>query len=275
MSIKKIIQISDIHIRKYDRHDEYINVFNNLYDSINEKKNGFSKDELRIVVCGDIVHQKNNISPELDILSSDFYRMLESICKTIVIAGNHDYLVNNADRMDSISHIIKIGNHSNICFGDMLLNYDSGLIEDDNICWAVYSTFSNFAPPKGIEKYKKNTDKTVIGLFHGTIVGSRTDIGKIMDIGVDANLFEGCDAVMAGHIHKFQTIKKNGIPIVYSGSLIQQDFGENVSGHGYVLWDVDTLNYTQIDIKNDKPMYNIEISSIDDLDNDTERFLNI
>lgn len=276
MAIKKIIQIGDIHIRKYDRHDEYIEVFNELYNSIKENTKDFSSDEIRIVACGDIVHQKNNISPELDILVSNFFSMLESISKTIVIAGNHDYLINNTDRLDSISHIVKIGDHKNLCFADMSLNYESGLIEDDNVCWALFSTFNSFLEPKGIETYRKsNPDKKIIGLFHGQIIGSKTDLGQVMDNGIDANFFKNCDAVLAGHIHKFQTIRKNGVPIVYSGSLIQQDFGENISGHGYVLWNLDDLSYRQIDINNDKSMYVIEISNIDDLDNNTERFLNL
>lgn len=276
MDIKKIIQISDVHIRKYDRHEEYIEVFNNLYENIKNEISDNNPEEVRIVVCGDVVHQKNNISPELDILVSNFFSMLESIAKTIVIAGNHDYLISNTDRMDSISHIVKIGNHNNTCFADMTLNYTSGLIEDNNICWALYSTFDGFSSPQGLETYKKNNPNIkVIGLFHGLIIGSKTDIGTVMDNGIDPNHFKDCDAVLAGHIHKYQTIRKNGVPIVYSGSLIQQEFGENVSGHGYVVWNVDDLSYYQKDVENNKPMYVIEISNIDDIDNDTERFLNL
>lgn len=276
MAIKKIIQIGDIHIRKYDRHDEYIEVFNNLYKSVKKETEGLSSDEIRIVVCGDIVHQKNNISPELDILMSNLFNMLESISKTIIIAGNHDYLINNTDRLDSISHIVKIKGYKNLCFADMALDYQSGLIEDDNVCWALYSTFDSFAEPKGIETYKKkNPDKKIIGLFHGQVVGSKTDMGHVMDNGINADLFKSCDAVLSGHIHKFQTIRKNGVPIVYCGSLIQQDFGENVSGHGYVSWNLDDLSYEQINVENKRPMYVIEISDIDDIDNNTERFLNL
>lgn len=276
MDIKKIIQIGDIHIRKYDRHDEYIDVFNSLYNSIKEETKSYSSDEIRIVICGDIVHQKNNISPELDILMSNFFSMLESISKTIIIAGNHDYLINNTDRLDSISHIVKIGNYKNLCFADMSLDYKSGLIEDENICWALFSTFDSFSEPKGIETYKKNNpNKKIIGLFHGQVIGCKTDLGHVMDNGINPDFFKNCDAVLSGHIHKFQTIRKNGIPIVYSGSLIQQDFGENVSGHGYVIWDVEDLTYKQINIENKKPMYVIEISNIEDIDNNTERFLNL
>ena len=37
--INKIYHISDIHIRRYDRHLEYETVFNNLYNYLNGIKN--------------------------------------------------------------------------------------------------------------------------------------------------------------------------------------------------------------------------------------------
>lgn len=276
MPIKKIIQISDVHIRRYERHEEYIEIFSKLIKEIKEKTKECSKDEIRIVVCGDIAHQKNNMSPELNVLLSSFLRLLNNIAKTIIFAGNHDFLVNNKDRMDCLTSIIEIANFDNVVFADKLLDYSSGYLEDNNICWGLFSSFDEFLPPPNLYEYKRNNpDKKIFGLFHGNVVGARTDIGKVMDSGIDANQFKDCDAVLAGHIHKRQEIKKNGVPIVYSGSLIQQDLGENVTGHGFIIWDVDTMTYENVDISNSYSMYKIQISSIDDIDNDTERLLNL
>lgn len=276
MAIKKIIHISDIHMRKYDRHEEYIEIFGKLYKHIASLISDLDKEEVRIVICGDIAHQKNNISPELDIILSTFLKILNKIAKTILIAGNHDFLVNNKDRMDCLSSIIEIAQYKNIFFADKELGYTSGYIEDENICWAIFSSFSDLSTPPNLLEYKMaNPDKKIIGLFHGTIVGAKTDLGKMMDNGIDPSNFKDCDIVMAGHIHKRQEIRKNGIPIVYAGSLIQQDFGENVTGHGFVEWDVDTMTYTTHDIENSHSMYKLSISSIDDIDNDTERLLNL
>ena len=63
-------------------------------------------------------------------------------------------------------------------------------------------------------------------------------------------------------------------PIVYSGSLIQQDFGENVSGHGFLLWDVPTLGFTEVDLNNDYGFYKFTVNSVDDVENDKEVFNN-
>ena len=79
---------------------------------------------------------------------------------------------------------------------------------------------------------------------------------------------------MAGHIHKHQEIKKNGIPAVYAGSLFQQDFGENTTGHGFVVWDLETMKYKFHEVPNDYKMYKFEINSYDDVKNDSEKLLN-
>ena len=71
-----------------------------------------------------------------------------------------------------------------------------------------------------------------------------------------------------------EEIKKKGIPIVYSGSLFQQDYGENVTGHGYVVWNVEDLKYSLHEVKNDYSIYKFSISSYDDIDEDVEKLLN-
>ena len=84
----KIYHISDIHIRNTQYHEkEYLHVFNELYDYINETKTNNSI----IVICGDILHneQINNIS---EILCIDFFDNLNKLLPTIIIAGNHEIL---------------------------------------------------------------------------------------------------------------------------------------------------------------------------------------
>ena len=61
MIIDKIFHISDVHIRNYQRHTEYNNVFKRLYKYIKDNKTPGSV----IYLAGDIVHQKTDLSPEL------------------------------------------------------------------------------------------------------------------------------------------------------------------------------------------------------------------
>ena len=89
-------------------------------------------------------------------------------------------------------------------------------------------------------------------------------------------MFDGCDFAIVGHIHKRQELTYNGIPIVYCGSLIQQDHGENISGHGYVVWDVDTEKFEEKDIANDEfGYYTFSIENANDIDDNKEQIINL
>ena len=95
--IKTCIHIGDIHIRTLRLHDEYKEVFLNLFKDLKDNLKDFKREEIRIVVTGDLVHQKIIISNEQLILGTWFLKKLEEIAPVILIAGNHDMLENNKD----------------------------------------------------------------------------------------------------------------------------------------------------------------------------------
>ena len=103
--IKKIIHCSDIHIKNLLRHDEYAEQLSKFIDKCKEIAEPYQYEEIRIVISGDLIDQKNTITPELISFVSIFIRELEKIAKVIVIAGNHDLIVNNLSRKDAISSI--------------------------------------------------------------------------------------------------------------------------------------------------------------------------
>ena len=83
--------------------------------------------------------------------------------------------------------------------------------------------------------------------------GAITTTNRVTDNGIDPGVFEGCDFVMAGHIHKRQVIKRDGVNIVYCSSINQKDMGESVNGHGFVLWDIEDpedVEYKFVDVPN-------------------------
>ena len=63
--INYIYHLGDIHIRPLERHNEYREVFNKLYIFLKNEKN--IQNSL-IVICGDLIHEKDKITPELIIL---------------------------------------------------------------------------------------------------------------------------------------------------------------------------------------------------------------
>lgn len=269
--VKKIIHCSDIHIRNFRRHDEYQEQLLKFIEKSRNIVNEYGEDSVRIVICGDIVHSKTELSPECYTLVSWFLKEMDKLCKTIVIAGNHD-ITTNQNRIDPLSVIFSMCKFERVYYLDKDLGYESGVVEDENILWSLYSIFDSFNRP---DVNSEKEGKTVVGLFHGDIKNAKTDLGYVSENGLNYSVFDGVDVGMFGHIHKRQTITYNGIPLVYSGSLIQQDQGENINGHGFVLWDVDSLEYEPIDIENDKYcQYVININSIEDIDNDKEDFLN-
>ena len=234
----------------------------------------FEKDEVRIVIAGDLIDQKNNITPELITFVSTFIRELESIAKVIVIAGNHDLIVNNLSRKDAISSIFETASFENAFLLDMELNYQSGYVIDDNITWCLYSIFDNFNQPNIQEAQKEYQDNKIIGLYHGMVIGSMLYNGNIVDSGVQGELFEGCDCVMAGDIHKHQELKRGDVKIVYPSSLIQQNYGETITQHGFAVWDIESMEYEFVPLTSDYGMYKFEIKNIKDIDNDKEILMN-
>lgn len=276
--VTKIIHVADIHIRNLKRMDEYQAQLQKFIDNCKEivKENG--AEQTRIVVAGDLVHNKLDISGEGYILSSWLLHQLDDIAKTFVIAGNHDMNMNNLSRLDPISVIFSMCHFKQTYYLDKTLDYQSGCLIDDNIVWCLYSSFDDFARPDidAIKMEHKDDNFTYVALFHGVIKNAKTDVGYSFTNGYEGSHFEGIDFGLLGHVHKRQCMKFDGAPFVYPGSLIQQDHGENVSGHGFVVWDVESATYKEVDIPNENyGFYTFSINSIDDIDEDKETILNL
>lgn len=272
--IKLIISCADIHIRNFLKQEEYAEQLTRFIEKCSELTEGYSVDEVRIVIAGDILHQKNNISPELITIVSTFIRQLEEYGTVIVIVGNHDFAENNTSRKDAISSIFDTAQFERAYLLDAELDYQSGYVVDDNVVWCVYSIYNQYMKPDLLKAKEECPNHTFIGLYHGMIVGATLNNGFVADEGVDGDLFGGCDFVIAGHIHKRQELKRGDVPIVYCGSLIQQDIGETVTQHGFSVWDVETQQHKFVDLPSEYGEYVMEIHNIDDIDNDLEVVLN-
>jgi DNA repair exonuclease SbcCD nuclease subunit len=269
--IKKIVHIADLHIRTYAMHDLYKAQFDKLLKEIGSKflewaDENISHNEIRIVIAGDIAHQKINISNEQLLLTTCFLKELTSYGKVIIIPGNHDFLENNHERLDSITPVVELLNNDNITYYK-----DMGVYQDDNVNWVVYSLYQHNARPE----FKKENDKTYIGLFHGAIQGMSTDLGFKFDDGYDRLNFINLDLLLCGDIHKRQTFKLPGGGLASMvGSLIQQNFGETVKHHGYGIYDMESNEYKFIDIESDQPFLHFKINDIKDIEDEKEQLVN-
>jgi hypothetical protein len=59
------------------------------------------------------------------------------------------------------------------------------------------------------------------------------------------------------------------------GSVIQQNYGEDIYNHGYGILDIQTLIYETRNLSNPKPFLSFNINSFDDIINGTEKLANI
>lgn len=282
--IKKIIHLADLHIpNEWDKSRPYDLMLkkglSEVYKTISKlKEEGVTEDEYRIVVCGDIFHNKVRVSTEANKLCYEIFDLLNAMGKTIIIAGNHDMLQSNKDKLDAVTPIFSLRSVlPNITYLDKACSYKSNCVIDDNVVWCLYSMFDDFKSPSNLEELKKvHPDKIFIGLYHGDIVGASTETGKVTEDGIPFNTFGHCNAVMLGHIHKYQEIRKNGIPFVYAGSLIQQNFGENTTQHGFVEWDLTPkLSHKLVEVNHDYKLFKFKITSYEDVENNLEKLLNL
>lgn len=258
--INKIVHFSDLHIRLFKDHDLYREIITDMLNQFGQIKPD------RIVFTGDLVHSKNQMTPELIEIVAWVLTECAKIAKTILIPGNHDFLNNNLSRLDALTPII-----DSLKNPDIFYYKDRGVYEDENVSWCVYSQFQgNIAPDISDAKGYK------IGLFHDPIQGLTTDTGfDFGDHAYEIKNFEGLDAVLCGDIHKHQIINiPNGKKAYMIGSTIQQNFGEKVTKHGFGIYDVNTEDYEFVDLKNPRPFLTFKITNIEDLEHGTEQLTN-
>ena len=265
--IKKIIHSADIHIRRNQYHENCEKQFRKFIDSAKEEVKGYEYDEIRVIIAGDLVHEKINISNEQLVITSKFLNdITKELGKVVIIPGNHDFLENNHERVDSITPVVDMLQNDNIIYYK-----DSGVYEDDNINWVVYSLYQHNQRPD----FEKD-GKFYVGLFHSPIQGLATDTGYEFDDAYSPLNFRGLDLLLCGDIHKRQVFElPDGGQAIMVGSMIQQNFGETVDYHGYGIYDVESNSYEFFDLDNEQPFLHFSINDIKDIENETETLLNL
>ena len=259
--IDNVVQVSDIHIRLTKRHDEYLSVFERFYTVLDKLK---KNTNLICVITGDVFHNKSDLSPECVKIGSDFLKNCADRVPTILIAGNHDATLANKSRLDCLTPIVDALQHTNLFYLK-----PSDTFRYENILFNHFSVFDE--PDKYINyytipsRYKVETDHH-IALFHGPVNDAVTDVGyTVSNRTIMNDLFDGHHMVMLGDIHKHQILQEydedtSKPVIVYAGSMIQQNHGEELRGHGFLLWDLKRKLYKHYELPNDYGFYTVEIN---------------
>jgi len=257
----KIAHFGDCHIHNLQRHEEYQNQFNKIYEELKK----INPD--RIVIVGDLFEEFVSISNEAKDLGGDFLDNLSKIAKIIIVPGNHDIMKKNKNRLNSIEVLINLLKNKNIKYISK-----SGFYNDDdydNIIWVNYSHLE-----KNIDPWSNNikdNDKIYIGLYHDPIYESSTDTGKKFNTSKNKPLsyFNNNDFLLLADIHKRQFFRDNKSS-AYVGSTIQQNFGESPYKHGFLIWNItnkDTFTVDEYDIPNKHNYINFTVTENTDYNN--------
>lgn len=255
-TIRKIYHISDIHIHLNSRHQEYQHVFEKLYNIIK----GDTTDAITLIT-GDILHSKTELLPECIEFTRKFFMDLSKIIPLVFIAGNHDMNVSNEHRMDALTPI------RNGIGADYPIYYleKTGVYRFGSILFSLASVRDYIIIDPTI--IKRETGDTLISLFHGRVNGAQLNNG----IKVDGELnrrtnktitpasFAGYDYVMMGDIH-MQQFFGDSRHMAYAGSLVQQNHGESLQGHGVLVWNIGG-EHAFIDIPSDYGFITIVIKN--------------
>ena len=251
----RIAHTADLHIRLYKRYKEYQHVFENFYKSLVENKVD------RILIAGDLFHNKINLSPEAVNIASMLLYELSQIAPVDIIIGNHDCIINQPGRLDAISPIIEQWNKS----VDINVYRKSGLYQiAPNRFYGVFA-INDTDSEYPIHIPDKQPNDKFIAIYHGAINRSKTDVDYTLKTPHTMKMFSEYDFAMLGDIHRMQILRndEDGLATAaYSGSLIQQNFGENL-GKGYLIWDIpdDGSDHSVVfeEVKNDYGFYTIKL----------------
>jgi len=161
--------------------------------------------------------------------------------------------MNNSDRLDVLTPIVDALKLPNLTYLKDTQVYGIGDVD-----FAVFSIFDNKDNwPKADTLFANKK----IALFHGPVDNSTTDVGYVVSSRhFTTDIFDGYDLALLGDIHKRQAmVSPSGCKVVYAGSLVQQNFGETLDKHGFLVWDLDTMTYEEVDIQNDYGYYTMDI----------------
>lgn len=284
--LNKIAHLSDIHItRNPSRHAEYQQVFFRTIAQLEQD----APDA--IVIAGDLFHDYISASNEATLLAGKFLLGLACIAPVVITRGNHDYDRFRPQRVDSVQTCVDLLDNERVRY----LN-NTGFYRQDNVIWVVWHHGQALSPWNTLKESRKKgypegfysddiegllneygdldgirgAGYTLIDLFHDPIGGAKACNGQ--EFGDGAYLrtsdMKG-ELAFFGDIHLRQFFTRPGElkPFAaYSGSLIQQHFGEPVGGHGYLLWDLETRDVRGVEVPNDVCYYTLYVDQGTDYD---------
>ncbi len=245
----KVAHVSDIHIDEHNRFNETVTLLDWLDKDILDRKPDL------IVIAGDSAPVSvRPMTPRERVTLADWYVELAGIAPLVVIAGNHDVAPDDValfGRLRGRRHAI-------------WAKQEPDVFQVEGKCvvavlpWPSKAYLLKHVPENNGEALDDLCHKALAGIMRGFRVGfegndtPRILVGHLNVRGADAGGFRlvgqdvecdqmtlessGADAVLLGHIHKYQRF---GDKIAFCGSPRRVDHGEEEETKGYLIWTVD------------------------------------
>lgn len=281
--ITKLVHLADLHIRpgyqdeRATRFDEYIGVFERVARFIHKlvKSEETNGNGVAIVIAGDVFHDHTKLGARGIEL---FYRIVRLLSKAgapvYLMAGNHDLNASTSHNIlasmmqgfkgdPRVAFLDKTGVYSagNVAFGVVAIQ---DALEAGNTHGRV-SDLPTFPSPD--EEFEHR-----VALFHGDVprtyptewIGGPWSAVLLGDLHVQ-HFVAGAKPVSGDKVLMRETDDGSGVFLVnsyepahdsasmmgYPGSTIQQNFGEAVTGHGFLVWDLKAKRVDAYHVKND------------------------
>ncbi len=252
-------------------------MFENLFTLLRGFES-IQKGEALILLTGDLFHNKHKLEPHGIRIAVRLLQGLAAIAPTIVIRGNHDYRQDAPHELDLISAIVSY-DIPNLTYMDEtgafeIENVGFGLVAiQDTLLYAATSGMVEELPPfPSVSGFSSEVTHKV-ALFHGSVVHAKLQNGMTCEgHGYPLEWFNGYDLVLLGDIHLQQVhrakvvegsgggVRGGGVcrktyatqkgTWAYPGSLLQQDFGEGLFGHGLLHWDLAKGEVSEYHVNN-------------------------
>ena len=268
-----IVHLADIHLRAGNaaqaRSDEYLHVFENLTNALTALPCIREKRAL-VVVCGDIFHHKYKLESITVRLWNRFLQAITDLAPVVLICGNHDLRQEDEESPDLIDVLLEqlpTTKHPCVYLKDTgttsFQNVHVGLVRiRDTLRARDTCGLVKELPPFPTAPQTVGQHDVSVALFHGTLTQSALPNGMRLTAGHGYPLewFAGYDLLLLGDNHKQQHHPGAGhLPAWgYPGSLVQQDLGEPVFGHGFLVWDLAKRACTPHHVPNDYGRFRIK-----------------
>lgn len=283
--IRHICHIADIHIRpgteskesRFSRFDEFLEVFARIASFLEQKF--CDSGDLVIVIAGDIVHDNRKAGAPCIELFYEIMRRLSDIAPIYIIRGNHDYNQSSLVPQDILGSLI----HGLRAYKNIAYLCETGIYEASNVLFGIlaiqdalkagdtHGRVESLPPFPKPSSYSVALNKKKIALFHGDVphtypldwVSSGYDLVLLGDLhgqqvenmdkregGIEEIRGTGDVFSSSSYYYSHSSSSQSRVPWSYAGSTLQQNFGEALFGHGFLLWDLERTTVDTHHVKN-------------------------